>query len=355
MTNTSTYNPITTGYLQPKPAPAPKKGKTATGQDATPVVVNNKLYETAIVFWAKMSPPSVGHEYMINKMNEMAEGFKAEPMVFVSNSLEAKNNPLLYEDKVRFAKIAFGESVKDTPNFNSYFQLLKEVNKNYDTVHVVTAPHRKEALLKSLNEQNGKLYNFKTIDVHSIEMSINESIQDSIQKNNIEVFYSSLPEKLKLYAEEIYSLTKLGLQLEQTLEKENLISEQLTPQDRIKKAQTMRRFAGKIERMRELSMGRRANQTKLVSRSRHHAILVMREKLAGQNGTNYKDLPAVLKNQVDKKISLAKGAVIRLSVKLLPQIKKLDALRSSGVNRINVNEEELKEMVNTILDQFDYK
>jgi hypothetical protein len=367
--------PIKSSKLPPKfpPMGGAKKGKktkTATGQPATPVSIGVNIYEgeeprTAVVSWGRMNPPTIGHEKLVNEVKALAESREATPLVFVSQTQDAKRNPLLYEDKIRFAQIAFGDVVQHAPHIKNLVEMLQDVNKSHNRLIMVVGEDRVEELGERLLALNGEHIFFESIEIYSAggrdtlaegaEGASGSKSRMLVAEGNFDDFVKTLPKNLWLFAEEIYALTRLGLQLEATLEKENLLSEALSPIERIKRGQVMHRFAGKIERARELSMSRRATNNRLVSRARHHAILIMRQKLAGKMGGSYSELPASVKTMIDTRIAKARSAVIRLSLKILPQVKKLEYSRMGGKKKARMNEAEVVEMVSTLLDQSDDK
>lgn len=86
----------------------------------------NKLLEdvamdTVVIGWGRMNPPTVGHLKLVNKMKELALDTQCPARLYLSHSVDKKNeckNPLPYESKIKWATLAFGELV-DVVNTDS--------------------------------------------------------------------------------------------------------------------------------------------------------------------------------------------------------------------------------------------
>jgi hypothetical protein len=67
---------------------------------------------SAVLTFGRFSPPTIGHEKLVNKIKDIATVRKADPMVFASHTYDKKKNPLTYDQKIHFLQLAFGNTVK---------------------------------------------------------------------------------------------------------------------------------------------------------------------------------------------------------------------------------------------------
>lgn len=93
------------------------------------------------------------------------------------------------------------------------------------------------------------------------------------------------------------------------------------------RAMVMRRFKTKIQASKRRMKGRVAGTDKLMVRARHHAIEILRTKVAGDKGSQYASLSPSEKMQIDTKVEKRKGAIARIARKLLPQIRRDEMTR----------------------------
>lgn len=125
-----------------------------------------------VMTYGRANPPTSGHAKVFDKVKEIANEVKGDHDVILSHSHDPKKNPLSPEDKVKFAKLISPDvnikaSTKALPTIMHH---ATEAHKNgYDHLHVVAGSDRVEEYKTLLNKYNGpdKLYNFKSITVHS--------------------------------------------------------------------------------------------------------------------------------------------------------------------------------------------
>ena len=124
--------------------------------------------------FGRMSPPTTGHEVLVNKVKEVAAKVGGGHSVILSHTQDASKNPLTTAQKVKHAKRFFPKtnittSNKEAPNFLD--QAVKLHKQGVTHLHVVAGsdrvPEYKEKLAKYNGTHKGALYNFKKITVHS--------------------------------------------------------------------------------------------------------------------------------------------------------------------------------------------
>ena len=104
-----------------------------------------------------------------------------------------------------------------------------------------------------------------------------------------------------------------------------ILGESLTPQQRIRRKQIMRRLAPQLARARKLAMRTRGGNDVLKRRALALARASMARKLLG--GRSKSEVSSGEKVRVEKILATRKKAIERLSVKLLPIVRKKQADR----------------------------
>lgn len=104
--------------------------------------------------------------------------------------------------------------------------------------------------------------------------------------------------------------------------KEFSLDEAMTMQQRQKAKQTFRKNKAKILRGREKAKKRLASNDKLQARARKQARNLLIKKLIKNKDKG--DLSYGARQSLEKQIDKKKGAIDRISKKLLPQIRKAD-------------------------------
>lgn len=96
------------------------------------------MKDTVVIAYGRMNPPTIGHLKLINKMKELADKNNCEARLYLSHSVDKKNerkNPLPYDSKILWVDLAFGEivNVVDSPAKTLIFvlhDLMEEGFKN---------------------------------------------------------------------------------------------------------------------------------------------------------------------------------------------------------------------------------
>lgn len=124
--------------------------------------------------FGRMSPPTTGHEKLVQKVHEIADKHKAGHSVVLSHSQDSEKNPLSPEQKLKHAKRFFphtnlSTSSKAEPNFLHHVAKLHKSGVTH--LHVVAGsdrvPEYKRVLGKYNGHHEGALFNFKKVHVHS--------------------------------------------------------------------------------------------------------------------------------------------------------------------------------------------
>jgi len=178
---------------------------------------------TAVMAFGRMNPPTVGHEKLINKLQDVASDHKGEAHLFTSHSQGTAKDPLDQKTKIGYlhsivpASMQVHGSTKEKPTF------LHAAAKLYAQGHrhlvMVAGSDRVDEYRDRLEKYNdgkehahGK-YKFKSIkvvsagqrdpDAEGVEGMSGTKMRDHARGNRIDKFKTGLPDALKSHAQEI--------------------------------------------------------------------------------------------------------------------------------------------------------
>lgn len=319
--------------------------------------ITEAMGKTAVIAWGRMNPVTVGHEKLVNKIREVARKEKADPHIFLSHSQDPKKNPLSYDDKVDLAKSAFGNIVyKSTAK--TIIDVMKQLQGKYKNIIFVGGQDRVNDFETLLTKYNGKEYTFDSIQVVSAgerDPDADDVTGMSASKmralalaGDEETFKKGLPTKLKTHGNDIYKLVRAGMRISEGLELEEAV---LSIQQRLKRAQVMRRLEPRLKVARERAQKRLAPTNKLERRARKRAIELIRRRVAGAKGQQYGSLSASEKIQIDKLVDKRKKAIGSLAKRLLPRVRKDELIRFRQAIHGPKEKEKVNEAFEAFLDE----
>ena len=193
--------------------------------------------------FGRMSPPTTGHEVLVNKVKEVAKSVGGSHSVVLSHTQDKDKNPLSSADKLKHAKRFFPDtnlstSSKESPTFLSHAAELHK--KGVTHLHMVAGSDRVPEYKKKLAQYNGpgegKLYNFKKITVHSAGqrdpdaegttgMSASK-MRGHASSGNFKEFKKGIPAHVpEHHAKEMYHDVRKGMQVQEETELDVLFEE----------------------------------------------------------------------------------------------------------------------------------
>lgn len=109
----------------------------------------------------------------------------------------------------------------------------------------------------------------------------------------------------------------------------------LTLQQRQKRRLMMKKLGPRIARLRKIKLQRMAQKPALLKRARKAAVMLLKKRVAGEQGQNYANLSPSQKIQIDRMVEKKLPMVDRIAKRLLPKIMKkelerIKSLRSGG-------------------------
>ena len=344
------------------------KSKSETGAKATPIEINPELDSIrineavsgpAVFTFGRMNPPTSGHERLADKIESVAKEKGGMPHIFLSHSNDKNKNPLPYLDKIKLASKAFGKMVIRS-RAKTVIDVMKELQKmGHKTAVMVVGSDRLKEFDTLLNKYNGKDYQFDKIEVVSAgvrdpdaegaEGMSASKMRDLVKKNDRKGFKVGLPKKLRsnTISNMIFDMVQAGMELQEQLDLLDLNEARapLTLQQRRKRAMLMRRYKSKIKRGREIAKRKMATTSKLATRAQRQAKQIVRKKVAGKRGTNYRNLSVADRMAVDKLVNRKADLIKKIAKRLMPKVKKAELERmknSKAVKKESVNELSMK-------------
>lgn len=335
--------------------------------------------DTAVISFGRMNPVTAGHEVLINKVISTAASENGDPLVYLSHSTDSKKNPLTYDQKINFAKKAFGKVIQKS-SARTIIDVAKQLQSSYNNLVVVVGSDRVGEFKSLLTKYNGKDYNFKSIEVVSAGerdpdaddvTGMSASKMRALAKDNdMNAFKKGLPKKLKGQAKTVFNAVKKGMNEELEENKnhrdykaakkayaagtwdgnvtkdgnpivfisgkpvivEDLeLDEALTRQQRLKRKMLMRRMKSKIAAGRRRAARRRATMDTLKSRARRQVIRKLKQRFA--KSRDYQDLPYSARQRIDDRVAKIPSSRIDILMRrMLPSVKAKEKQRLA--NRI---------------------
>ena len=191
----------------------------------------------AVMAFGRMNPPTVGHEKLVGKVQDIAKKVGGTAHIVVSHSQDAKKNPLTPQQKLKHAKRAFpgvnvSASDKESPNFLS--QAAKLHKQGVTHFHMVGGSDRVDEYKKLLHKYNNVHgphghFNFKHIEVHSagdrdpdaegVEGMSASKMREHATKGNFNEFRKGVPSKMTdSHAKELYNHVRKGMGLREDID-----------------------------------------------------------------------------------------------------------------------------------------
>lgn len=176
---------------------------------------NTNKPDTVVFSFARMQPPTMGHEKLVKAMLETAISNKADHVLYLSQTNNGGDDPLLWEEKVNICKRAFtGVKVSEDANIHTPFQALKQLCEKYDNVILIVGEDRVsqyDNMHKYYEEYGAKKFAITEAGKRSVGVDGVEGISASIareyaHRGNYKQFKGVLPSNVtEDVAKEIYN------------------------------------------------------------------------------------------------------------------------------------------------------
>lgn len=311
------------------------------------------------VAFGRMNPPHRGHVDLIKRTMAAAP----KHLIVVSRGQDKKKNPLSADQKVEFIKKAMPRVnvVAATDKMRTIIEVLKSIDGKYDEVVIALGDDRKENFEALLNKYNGKEYNFSkisfTTETRVAGLSATD-VRNAAKAGDYEKFKSYAMPGLKetdikrmfmllqkTLNEEIDDISdeELMAEMEEVeldwadivefydddeLVYEDMIDEDLSMAQRMKKKLVMKRNKKKLALKRKIALRRTSNKDRLKGRATKAARNVITKRLL--KGRDKSKMSAAEKNAVERRVKKLSPVMKRLTTRLMPQVRKIERSRLSN-------------------------
>ena len=130
---------------------------------------------TAVFAFGRFNPPTIGHQKLLSKVLDMAQGLNGKGYIFLSQKQNNKTDPLTFKEKQDYIQMFYPNLVVGDPAVKTIVQALQKIQAEGRTrIVMIAGSDRVKEFEKLLNQYNGKpdkagneLYKFDNIDVLS--------------------------------------------------------------------------------------------------------------------------------------------------------------------------------------------
>ena len=186
--------------------------------------------EKGVVFtFGRFNPPTVGHAKLVDKLTKSTSGGYA-PLVYMSHSQDAKQNPLDFGTKQKFMNLFFGKKVGVmNSNARHVFEIVTDLyNQGYTKIRMVVGSDRvKEfnVLLNKYNSVKGRHGFYKFDDIQIISAGERDPDSDDVSgmsaskmrlaatENDFDSFKTGVPDQK--HADKLWKAVRRGMNLKE--------------------------------------------------------------------------------------------------------------------------------------------
>ena len=169
---------------------------------------------TLIFTFARMSPPTIGHEKLYRKIMK----FEGEHAIFLSKSHDIDHNPIPYTVKKKIVDIAFGKGIAKDWEGRTFIDLLKEIAEKYDNVVMVVGSDRVSDFKQIFRQHDFGFRSWRVVsagrrstDGGMVEAASGSKTRLMAQQGNLEGFTEQLPRKLRSVSKYVYDIIRKNL------------------------------------------------------------------------------------------------------------------------------------------------
>lgn len=180
--------------------------------------------KSATFTFGRFSPPTTGHQKLVNAVHTHAKENGADHFVFPSHSHDPKKNPLPHHEKVDFMRKVFPKTnVVSDEHVRTAIDAVKHLHKKgYKKVTMVVGSDRVDHFHRLLHAYNGKEYHIPHLEVKSaghrdpdaegVEGMSASKMREHAAKKDFKSFREGVP--VKKHAKELYTAVRRGMKLE---------------------------------------------------------------------------------------------------------------------------------------------
>ena len=137
--------------------------------------LNEDDRSTAVFAFGRFNPPTIGHQKLIGKVQDMTKALNGKGYIFLSQKQNNKTDPLTFKEKQDYIKMFYPNLAIGDAGVKTIIQALQKIQAEGRTqIVMIAGSDRVQEFEKLLNQYYGKpdiagyeLYNFDRIDVVS--------------------------------------------------------------------------------------------------------------------------------------------------------------------------------------------
>jgi hypothetical protein len=192
--------------------------------------------------FGRMNPPTIGHGKLMNTMSAKAGSNPYK--VYLSQSSDARKNPLTYEQKIKHSRKMYpkhARSIIKDKKLRNVFEVASSLyDQGFNRVTMVVGADRITEFETLLNKYNGKkgrhgFYNFERInivsagdrdpDAEGVEGMSASKQRENASKNDFTTFSQGVPSSMNNRdAKKLFNDVRVGMGLKETKEFKNKVS-----------------------------------------------------------------------------------------------------------------------------------
>ena len=319
-----------------------------------------KKSKKIVITFGRFNPPTAGHHLLVQSVIQHANESGSEHRIYGSMSYDPKKNPLSPESKAEHMKVVLATPhVHVSSDIISPFHALKHVSdQGYDDVTVITGSDRESIFDKVPEYQKKGDFKFKKFKTMIAGGTRGEKAsglagmsgtkqRKAAASGDLEAFRAGLPAHVtKMQGRKLFRDVQRGMGLKEHLsvssfsfdeilefaENENLLTETISAQGRMKLARSARRTSKRRAFLRKLRKKKRKNIKQLKKRAASQVKTIMRKRLFKGN---WKKLSYAQRSRIDGAINKRKPIINRMVKQMLPKVITGETKRLSRINKMN--------------------
>lgn len=205
----------------------------STTADQSPEQLEHGEGPAVVITFGRFNPPSLGHENLINAVQEQAKELDAEYRIYPSRTSDKKQNPLDFKTKYNILQHVFPKHaeniVNDPESGDNIYDILTSLHdEGYHHVVIMCGDENVQKYEKIAQKYNGTVYDFYGVEVIGAGMSDpdndkTEGITSSMMRkaaleNDYETFKQGLPGNIsKKECRAIYRQVRKSMSLKEEL------------------------------------------------------------------------------------------------------------------------------------------
>ena len=162
--------------------------------------------DTIVFTFGRMNPPTVGHEKLVRRVQEVARNADAEHVIFLSQTQKKGKDPLSFKTKSDLVRKMFPDAnISTDTSAKTPFMALEALGKKYKNVIMVVGSDRVEQFKNDMSKyvKEWGIENFDVVsagqrdpDAEGVEGMSASKARKLAQDGNFDLFSQALPNSI---------------------------------------------------------------------------------------------------------------------------------------------------------------